>query len=129
MTSPDQEPKKPESPKTHEGFVQFVMNHKWDSVAYLLLFIGLITSFFNPITGGLLVGVILGIYFSEVIKARFEVFREMLEKEGIFHAFVIIAAILALIITTFGLFLGTVIGVFIRPALGKAISSPFDTEE
>lgn len=129
MTSPNQEPKKSKPFITKEGFFDFVQNHKWDSLAYLLLFIGLITSFFNPTTGGLFVGVILGVYFSEVIKSKFQVFQELIEKEGIFHAFVIIAALLALLITTFGLCVGTLIGVFLRPIFGSAISSPFDKNE
>jgi hypothetical protein len=122
MTNPNQ--KGPESHK--QGFMEFIMTHKWDAAAYFLLFIGLISSIFYQITGGFLVGIILGIYFSNEIQKRFTAFKEYLDKEGVFRGFILIGALIALFITTFGLCIGTLVGVFIRPFLGDIVSSPFD---
>jgi hypothetical protein len=122
MANPNEhDPKSPE-----KGFFEFIMRHKWDTAAYLILFIGLITSIFSPITGGFIVGIILGIYFSDAIQARFSICKEYIDREGIFRGFILIAGLLALVITTFGLVVGTTIGVFVRPFLGDIISSPFD---
>lgn len=128
MTNPNQGPKKGKPLVTKEGFFEFVSTHKWDSIAYLLLFIGLIVMFFHDVIGGLIVGVILGIYFSDNLKSRFEQLKEHVEHEGIFKSFVAVAAVIALFISTLGLCVGTVIGVLLRPLFGHLISSPFDKE-
>lgn len=122
MTNPNQQD--PESPKP--GFLEFIMMHKWDTAAYIVLFIGLITSIFYQVTGGFIVGIILGIYFSDAIQMRFSFCKEYIEREGVFRGFILIAGLLALLISSFGLVVGTAMGVFIRPFLGDIISSPFD---
>ena len=130
MTNPESnEPKRPKPFITKEGFFEFVKHHKWDSVAYILIFVGLITSIFHPIVGGFVVGLILGIYYSDQVKLRFDWFKEFIDEYGIFRGFIVVAAILALLITTFGLCVGTLIGVYIRPVFGDAIHSPFDIED
>lgn len=121
MSSPNQEPKKePESPHHFgEGFFQFIMNNKWDSFAYLVLFVGLLLSIFERFTGGLIVGVILGIYFSREFRDELAKFKEFLAHEGVFRGFVLVSAAIALFIASPGLCIGTALGVIIRPYLGN----------
>lgn len=128
MVNPNQGPKRSKPLITKEGFLEFIQTHKWDSVAYFLLFIGLIVLCFHELVGGLIVGVILGIYFSEELRSRYEQCKNSIEHEGIFRAFVVIAAICALLISTFGLTVGTFIGVVIRPIFGTALFSSSDEE-
>lgn len=123
------EPKKAKPFITKEGFFELVKHHKWDSLAYLLIFTGLIISIFNQIVGGLIVGVILGLYYSDQVKVRFDMFKEFLDENGIFRCFIVIAAIVALLITTFGLCVGTLIGVYLRPIFGGLIQPPFKDEK
>lgn len=139
MTTPTdgKEPKKentssPEEPSSlsKEGFVEFVQHHKWDTFAYLVLFFGLLTMvLFTPFIGALLVGLILGIYFAADMREKFEFFKDHLDNHGIFKSFVIVAAVVALLIASPGLCIGTVFGAFLRPLLGKNITSPFDKNE
>ncbi len=118
------EPKDPK--KEIQGLIQFVRENRWESISYVIMFGGLILSIFDPFLGGILVGLILGIYFSQEIIDKSICFKEMIVRDGIFRGFIIIAAVLALLIEAPGLLLGTIIGALLRPYLGKSITSPFD---
>ncbi|MBS0635428.1 MAG: hypothetical protein JSR37_08210 [Verrucomicrobia bacterium] len=125
MTGPQPNPNEPQKP----GFGNFVKNNLWETISYVVLFAGLILSIFNPVLGGALVGIILGIYFSQPIIDKTLAFKDLVVQDGIFRGFIVIAAVLALLIEAPGLLLGTVIGAWIRPFLGKKISSPYDKPE
>lgn len=109
-----------------DNFIIFVTNHKWDVFAYIIIIIGLITTLYNQITGGFLVGIIMGIYFSEQLRLQGAYFKEFLDQEGIFRGFIVVAAFIALLMMALGLVVGAVVGAFIRPYLGKLVSSPFE---
>lgn len=129
MATPEQnDPKKDEKPTKKQDFLNFVKENRWESISYVVLFAGLIMSIFNPFLGGSLVGVILGIYFSQEILDRSMAFKELVAREGIFRGFIVVAAVLALLLEAPGLLLGTIIGAWLRPYLGKYISSPFDKQ-
>lgn len=119
----------PKNEHSVEGFMAFMRENKWDAVAYLILFFGLIYSIFERFTGGLIVGCILGIYFSEETKERFAKFKEFLVEEGIFRGFVVVAGFIALFIASPGLCIGGVVGAFLRPLFGNMLSGPFDRKE
>ncbi|MCE5294439.1 MAG: hypothetical protein LLF94_07490 [Chlamydiales bacterium] len=126
--APKKEMPKKESNPDHKGFFAFVSDNLWESISYVIMFAGLILSIFNPFIGGSLVGIILGIYFSQEVIDRAMSFKDLIIKEGIFRGFIVIAAVLALFILAPGLVLGVIIGAWIRPFLGNSISSPFDKE-
>lgn len=106
--------------------MNFVKDNLWESISYVILFAGLILSIFNPFLGGSLVGIILGIYFSQEILDRSMAFKDLVVREGIFRGFIVIAAVLALLLEAPGLLIGSIIGAWVRPFLGNLISSPFD---
>jgi hypothetical protein len=114
----NQDPKKVD-PESGESFFQFLMNNKWDAFAYLVLFVGLILSIFERLIGGLIVGVILGLYFSQATKTALHGFKEYLTNEGIFRGFILVIGVIALFIASPGLCIGTLFGAFIRPYLGN----------
>jgi hypothetical protein len=125
--APAPAPEKKEDPvEPKPSFMHFVKDNLCESVCYVILFCGLIFSIFNPFLGGSLVGLILGIYFSQEVIEKASSFKEFIIREGIFRGFIIVAAVLALLIEAPGLLVGTVIGAWVRPYLGKAICSPFD---
>ena len=121
MTSSGQEPsKKPEAPHHFgEGFLQFIMNNKMDSFAYLILLCGLVLSIFESFIGGLIVGFILGLYFSKETKAELAKFKDYIAVEGVFRSFVLIAAAIALLIASPGLCIGAIAGAFASPYLSS----------
>ena len=105
--------------KQPENFIEMVKQHKWDFISYLILAVGLFLSFFYPIVGGSLVGIVLGIYFSSSIKAAIQSFLNDIVADGIFRDFIILAGVLALLIATPGLCIATVVFAYIAPYLPK----------
>ena len=121
-----QSPEGPKKDNSVDNLMVFIRHNKWDALAYLVLFFGLVYSIFERFTGGLVVGCILGIYFSAELKEKFTSFKEYLANEGMFRGFVIVAAFIALLIASPGLCIGAVFGAFLRPLFGNLISGPFE---
>lgn len=121
-----QSPESPQKNHSVDNLLAFIKENKWDSLAYLILFFGLVYSIFERFIGGIIVGCILGIYFSVDLKEKFTVFKEYLANEGIFKGFVILAAAIALFIASPGLCIGIAFGAFLRPLFGNMISGPFE---
>jgi hypothetical protein len=105
---------KPQVPTSASGWLNFLKEHTWESISYFILFCGLIFMFFYQNAGGFAVGLIIGSYFSQQIKARVTVFKEFIDQEGIFRSFVLIAGVIALLIVGFGLCVGTAVGAVAR---------------
>ena len=122
-----QSPDGPKKERPVDSLMVFIQENKCDAVAYLILFFGLVFSIFERFVGGLIVGCILGVYFSQSIKDKWTDFKEYLSNEGIFRGFVIVAAFIALLIASPGLCIGIAFGSFLRPLFGNMISGPFDT--
>jgi len=124
-----QSPGGPKKERPVDNLMVFIQENKWDALAYLILFFGLVFSIFERFTGGIIVGCILGIYFSEGIKEKFSDFKEYLADEGIFRGFVIVAAFIALLIASPGLCIGVAFGTILRPLFGNMLSGPFDMKD
>ena len=98
--------------------LNFFKSNLGDIIAYILITLGLFYSFFEPFVGEVPVGFILGLYFSAHIFHLVAQFREFLIQEGIFRAFIIIAAIAAMVVAAPGLCLGLVGGTLARTFFG-----------
>lgn len=66
------EPKNPESRQTSNppnggDLLDYFKNHTRETIAYILLVLGLLLLFYEPIYGGLLVGIVAGIYFGDEV--------------------------------------------------------------
>lgn len=107
--------KKPIESKKGESFLDVLTTNKWDAIAYVALFLGLLISVFERFIGGSIVGLILGFYFSDAVKASLVQFKEYLADEGIFKGFVLLAGALSLLIASPGLVMGSLLGAFIQP--------------
>lgn len=121
MSTPPEE-KKPSTPEVPSdkptmlgGVVDLFKSNVGDTVAYIILAISLICSFFEAFWGTLPVGFILGLYFSPHAFRLAKQFKEFLLAEGIFRGFILVASCIALMISAPGLSLGVLIGTFTRP--------------
>lgn len=105
------------------GIVNLFQSNMGDTIAYIILAISLVYSFFEPFLGTLPVGFILGLYFSTYAFTLAKQFKNFLVKEGIFRGFILVASCAAFIISAPGLALGLLVGAFTRPFFGKATES------
>ena len=101
------------------GIVDLFQSNMGDTIAYIILAISLVYSFFEPFLGTLPVGFILGLYFSSYAFKLAQQFKDFLVKEGIFRGFILVASCAAFIISAPGLSLGLLVGTFTRPFFGK----------
>lgn len=56
-------PKGPKKDMQMHNLKSFLEENRWDALAYLILFFGLIFSIFERFIGGIIVGIVLGLYF------------------------------------------------------------------
>lgn len=129
MATP-QEPIKPpikeessSKPTMFGSIVELFQSNMGDTIAYIILAISLVYSFFEPFLGTLPVGFILGLYFSAYSFTLARQFKDFLVKEGIFRGFILVASCAALIISAPGLSLGLLVGAFTRPLFGKSLEN------
>ena len=85
--------------KGGSGLGDFANDGTMDIVAYIVAGLGLLFSFFNPTVGGVLIGVVTGIYFSSEIMCYLKGFEGLYKSLGMSRAIVAGAALLALVIS------------------------------
>lgn len=72
MSSPNQNPKDTkENPSTippaKGELLDYFKNHSRETISYILLIIGILLLFTEPVYGGLIVGIVAGIYFGDAV--------------------------------------------------------------
>jgi len=109
-------------------FISACKSNVGDTCAYIVLAISIFYMFFEPFIGGLIVGYISGLYLSSHILLRGQQFREFLLTEGIFRGFVLIAALVAFLISAPGMVVGLLLGTFSRRLYSSFRKTPSSEE-
>ncbi len=94
-----------------DGVFNFAKSNTKDTLAYILLIIGIILMFFEPQWGGLLIGLITGLYFSDEIIYIVKNFNGLIEEQGLVRILVLAALFVTVFILLPFLFLGMLVGV------------------
>jgi hypothetical protein len=127
----DSEPKKHEDKAAEIGtqakeavekVYKLATNVRRDTIAYIIMAVGLVILPWLPLWGGAIVGIVFGVYFSEEMLKRIKSFRHYLEKEGQAKTIVIGGAILALLLVIPTLVLGAIAAVGIVSLINRATS-------
>jgi hypothetical protein len=130
MTTPNQDqntdpikdkeiPPIPEPKK--EGFFDFFKSNTKDAIAYLLLIVGLVLLFFQPFFGGILIGLVAGLYYGQEIDYLLKNGNDFIETQGMVRSIVLGITFLALFISSPGIFIGA--------ALSLALKHLFNNQE
>jgi ABC-type multidrug transport system fused ATPase/permease subunit len=93
-----------------ENLFSYAKGNTRDTIAYILLIIGIILLFFQPHYGGLIIGIISGLYFSNEIIYIAGHFNDLIEEQGMVRVLVISALLAGLFIMAPAIFLGAAIG-------------------
>jgi hypothetical protein len=107
---PPQEPKK----DNLDGLYTYVQTNPRDVIAYILLILGIVLLFFQPIYGELIIGLVFGVYFSKEIVAIINNFEAFMEAQGLGRSIVATGTLFGIFILAPALFIGTAIVVLIR---------------
>lgn len=89
-----------------ETVYKYAKNVKLESVAYVILAVGLVLIPFYPLWGGALIGLIFGAHYSDTIVEAIKRFRSYFEAQSRAKSISLGGVVLALLITLPTLFLG-----------------------
>lgn len=104
----------PKSSKNNGSWLDYLANNTRDVVAYVLLVIGIIMLFFQPLYGGLLIGLVAGIYFSREIIRFVKNCENMIEEEGVVRSIILCGTVLAFFISAPAIFIGAAVVVVLK---------------
>ncbi len=110
--------------ETVQKVVDFAKTNQRDTIAYVIMVVGIIASFFKPWLGGALIGLIIGLYFADEIVSFISNFRSFVETKGLVKSLVLAGAVIALFIIAPTIFLAAAILISL-----KLIINPSDTPE
>lgn len=132
-SSSDPSPKEPEKKSFKEKFEEsfarlkasekmtnigsFATSNTRDSIAYVILIIGIILLFFHAFYGGLLIGIISGFYFSSELIAFIKSANQLIDEQGIVRSLIAGGVLLAFLISAPAIFIGMIIAIAIRQIL------------
>ncbi len=100
-----------------EGLFSYAKSNTKDTVAYILLIVGIILLFFEPHYGGFIIGLIAGLYFSDEIIYIAKHFNDLIEEQGLVRVLVLAALLVAFFISAPYIFLGTAFGALLMRVL------------
>lgn len=93
-----EDPKGSKQKEQSETFVSFAKENIKDTIAYVLMIIGILMMFFAPIYGQLVVGIIFSIYFSKEISRVWNNLDGLVEAYGVVKSLMLGGVLLALFI-------------------------------
>lgn len=109
-----EEPIKPQSPRSADHIVSYAKNHSREFITYVLMLLGILLLLVNQFYGGILVGIVAGIHFSDEIINYIIHWRENLHTEGVARHLTFSGLILAFFISAPAIFLGAAVAVAIK---------------
>lgn len=97
-----------------ESLVGYAKSNTRDTIAYILMILGLVILFFHPIYGGLLIGIITGFYFSSEILAIVKNLNDFIEQQGMVRSLILGGAALGFFILAPGIYIGIAVIIGIK---------------
>lgn len=129
MTTPTPEKPKDEKKKLNEtleslkknekieGIYNYATNNTRDTVAYILMIVGIVLLFTNTFYGGLLVGLIFGYYFAPELLKYSQSVNDLIEEHGMVRSLIFGGLLLALFISAPAIFIGAALAVILKQIL------------
>jgi hypothetical protein len=109
-------PNIPPEPKKHDTdhLLGYFQQNSREIIAYVLLILGIILLFFDALYGGILVGLVAGIYFGEELIDYFVRWNEGMHKHGVARYLICAGVAVAFFISAPAIFLGAAVAVGLR---------------
>lgn len=103
-----------------EKIYKFARTNTMDTIAYVILFLGIVVLFINALVGGLMIGIVGGFYFAREMLKRLYGINEFVEEEGLIRSLILGGVLLGLAIKAFWIFVGLAIGMGIAKLCNRA---------
>jgi hypothetical protein len=105
---------KDSSEKKAESLNDYFKSHTRETIAYILMILGIIWLFFDPLWGGVLVGLIAGSYFGDEIVSYLKEWKMGSDYKTITRNFIIGGVAIAFLVSSPAIFLGMAVAVGIK---------------
>lgn len=106
-----------------DAVYQYAQENTRDTVAYIVLILGILLIFFKPFWGGLLVGLVVGIYFYNEILAIFQDLNGFIEAQGMVRSLILGGIAVAFFISAPMIFIGAALAVGVKYFIGSSAAS------
>lgn len=103
-----------------DAMYQYAQENTRDTIAYIVLIIGILLIFFKPFWGGLLVGIVVGIYFYNEILAIVQDLNGFIEAQGMVRSLILGGIAIAFFISAPMIFIGAALAVGVKYFIGSA---------
>lgn len=103
-----------------EDLFQFAKGNTRDTISYIVLFLGIILLMFRPMWGGLMIGVVGGIYFAKEIVNWFQNLNQYVEERGLIRTIIIGGLALGLFLEAPYIFIGAAISIGVMQMVAGA---------
>lgn len=117
-------PPKTPRPENPDDILSYLKANARETIAYILLILGILLIYFEPFYGGTLVGLIAGIYFGDEILAFVQNWKEFIDREGIPRSLVVGGVIFAFFISAPAIFIGAVVALLIKQVFLGGMAPP-----
>jgi hypothetical protein len=97
-----------------EGMYNYAKHNTRDTIAYILLLAGLLLMFYQPWYGGILVGLIFGLYYSKELMEAITHVEQYVNEQGFVKSLILGGLLLGLLIAAPYIFIGTAFALGLR---------------
>lgn len=98
----------------HEDFLSYLKGNVRETIAYVLLVLGILLIYFQPLIGGILVGLVAGVYFGDEIIRAIRNWKDFIETEGMARSLVVAGVTFAFFLSAPAIFIGAAIALLIK---------------
>lgn len=106
-----------------DAVYQYAQGNTRDTIAYIVLIIGILLLFFKPFWGGVLVGAVVGIYFYNEIIGVIKDFNGFVEAQGMVRSLVLGGVALSFFISAPMIFIGAAFAAGVKYFVSAAASN------
>ncbi|NGX41904.1 MAG: hypothetical protein K940chlam7_00178 [Chlamydiae bacterium] len=100
-----------------ESMISYTKTHTTDTIAYVLIILGIVWMLFQPQWGGMLVGLVAGFYFSKEVVSLIKSFNEFVEEQGVARSLILGGVVIAFFLMNYGFFIGAAIMIGLKVML------------
>lgn len=105
-----------------DALYHYAQENTRDTIAYIVLIVGILLIFFKPFWGGLLVGIVVGIYFYNEILAILMDMNGFIEAQGMVRSLILGGIAIAFFISAPMIFIGAALAVGVKYFLSASPS-------
>jgi len=112
MTGPEQPPQKKDN--SSSDLLNYFKVHMRETITYILLVLGIVLLFFDQLYGGILVGLIAGIFFGDEIVSYIKSWASASDSKKVARNLIVAGIAFALFISAPAIFLGAAIAIAVK---------------